>query len=141
MNSITVMGRLTNDLEVKQAASGSINIISGTVAVDRKGVNKDGKEQSTDFINFRAFSKTGKIAESCGKGNRVALVGELRIDSYKTKEGKNASYTYILANELTPVDWKDDKGSKDEKADKRADKKPEKVAEPEEFDDDEDTPF
>ena len=53
-NSILLTGRITKDLELKQA--GQVSKCDFTLAVDREYA-KEG-QQKTDFINITVFGKT-----------------------------------------------------------------------------------
>lgn len=110
MNKVVLVGRLTKDVDVKytQSASGSFCIANFTLAVNRKFAKQD--QQQADFVNVRALGKLAEFAEKwIGKGLMVCIAGELHIENYedkKTKEKKQ--YTYVLANEIDPVEWRKD---------------------------------
>ena len=62
LNRVILMGRITQDLEVRQTPSG-VSVLSFIVAVDRSFV-RQGEERQTDFINCVAWRNQ---AEFIGK--------------------------------------------------------------------------
>lgn len=96
MNQITLIGRITKDLELKNA--GNTQVCNFTIAVNRDFA-KDG-QQSADFINCVCF---GKIAENLckyqSKGSQIGVVGSLNIDQYQ-KDGENKTFTKVVANKI-----------------------------------------
>lgn len=97
MNNIQLIGRITKDLELKQA--GQTSKCDFSIAVNRKFA-KEGQQQA-DFINVVCF---GKIAENLvkyqSKGSQIGVVGSLNIDQYKDNEGNNRTFTKVVANEI-----------------------------------------
>ena len=93
MNRIILMGRLTQDPEVRYSQSEeSMAIARYVLAVDRRGhKTQDGSEQTADFINCVAFRKAGEFAEKYfRKGMRVLVSGQI----YKPGRTKNLYYGY-----------------------------------------------
>ena len=70
MNKVILMGRLTRDPEVRYSAQGEnqMAIARYTLAVDRR-FNRNGDENSADFISCVAFGKTGEFAERCDRSD------------------------------------------------------------------------
>ena len=76
-NKITLVGRLTKDVDVKQV--GSKNTTNGkfTIAVNRKF-----DREKVDFIPCEAWGKTAEnIQKFFQKGSVILVDGELHIDS------------------------------------------------------------
>ena len=96
MNKVILIGRLTKDVELRQA--GETSVARYSLAVDRK-FKRDG-EQDADFINCVAFSKQGEFAEKYfRKGMKVAIVGRLQTGSYKNKDGNTVYTTDVIVEE------------------------------------------
>lgn len=94
MNKVILIGRLVKDIEPKYSSNGNM-WLSNTLAVDRK-FEKD----KTDFINIKAFNKTAEFIEKyLKKGSKIAIVGELRVNTYETENGKRTS-TEVIVNEI-----------------------------------------
>lgn len=80
LNRVVLMGRITNDLEVKQTQSG-LSVLRFNVAVDRPA--KQGAEKQTDFISCTAFGQRAEfIGRYFGKGRMIAIEGNLKTGSY-----------------------------------------------------------
>lgn len=61
LNKVILMGRITQDLEVKQTPSG-VSVLSFTVAVQRSFA-RQGEERQTDFINCVAWRQQLNLSE------------------------------------------------------------------------------
>ena len=73
MNKIILIGRLTRDLEPKNAKSGML-YVNFTLAVNRKV--KKGEEKKADFFNCTAFNYTAEnMIKFLHKGSQVAVEG------------------------------------------------------------------
>lgn len=96
MNSVSLVGRLTRDPELRE---GTTSVARFSVAIDR-GKDKDGNDRGTDFPNIVVF---GKQAESCAKylekGRQVAIQGRIQTGSYE-KDGKKIYTTDVVADRV-----------------------------------------
>ena len=91
------MGRITNDLEIKQTQSG-IAVLSFTVAVN-KTYGKQGEEKQADFIDCVAWRNTAEfISKYFSKGKMIAITGELRTRVYEDKNGSKHKVTELYIN-------------------------------------------
>lgn len=100
-NSITLMGRLTSDPELKTVGNDKA-VVNFTVAVGRQPVNNT---VETDFINCCAWNGTAKtICNYFKKGNRIMILGELRTDKFTDKEGNNREKVFVMVNGFNFVD-------------------------------------
>lgn len=95
MNSITLVGRVTADPDIRVANNGEqMTVANFTLAVYR---NKD----TTDFINCVAFRETAEMVEKYfTKGLRVAVNGSLNIDVLENKNGTRGYYTKVIARNV-----------------------------------------
>lgn len=110
MNNITLIGRITKDLELKQV--GATTKCDFCVAVNRKFA-KEG-QQKADFINCVCWGKQAEnLVNYQGRGSLVAVVGELNIDQYKTAEGENRTFTKVNAREIEYLNSKSDNNNSD----------------------------
>ena len=91
----TNIGRVTSDIEVKDA--GSTKVANFSLAVRRR-YQRDGKAV-TDFVPCTAW---GKLAETMGehvaKGQMIYVEGEMENDPYTDKEGKKRDKWNIRLN-------------------------------------------
>jgi len=101
-NSVTLVGNLTKDPELRYTPSGA-GVASFGLAVNRRyQVNGEWQEQ-VSFFNIVAWTELGEnAAASLSKGMRVIVTGRLEQRSYETKEGEKRSVTEIRADELGP---------------------------------------
>lgn len=99
MNSVSLIGRLTKDPDVRYSTGQNPTAVARyTLAVDRR-YKKDG-EQSADFINCVAFGKNGEFVEKYfRKGRKVAVCGSIRTGSYTDKEGNKRYTTDVVTTE------------------------------------------
>lgn len=102
MNSVILIGRVAQDIEVRYTA-GQMAVATFTVAVDRPV--KD-KEKQADFPRVTVF---GKLAENCErytrKGLRIGIQGRLQTGSYKNKDGYTVYTTDVIAERIEFLEW------------------------------------
>ena len=98
MNQVCLVGRLTNDPEIRYTqGENSMAIARYTLAVDRRR-KKEG-EQSADFIRCVAFGKNAEFAEKyMFKGRRFGITGTIQTGSYQNKDGQTVYTTDIIVN-------------------------------------------
>lgn len=95
LNTVILMGRITQDLELKQTQNGT-SVLSFNVAVDR-GYVKQGEERQTDFITCVAWRQTAEfISKYFSKGRMIALEGNLRTRTYDDKNGSKHYVTRYM---------------------------------------------
>lgn len=100
MNNVSLLGRLTKDVEIMYTQNG-VAIGTFTLAVNRKFKNQQG-EYDTDFIRCKAFKKTAEIiAEYVKKGHQLAVSGSIQTGSYENKEGQRVFTTDVIVNDFT----------------------------------------
>lgn len=104
MTNITILtGRITKDLELKQA--GQTTVTNFSLAVDNPF-----KKDDTSFFDVVAFGKTAELLNNyCSKGSKILVEGNLKQDRFTDKEGNNRSVVRVVANR---VEFLDSKGSK-----------------------------
>ncbi|MBQ5867651.1 MAG: single-stranded DNA-binding protein [Oscillospiraceae bacterium] len=107
LNTITIMGRLTRDPELRRTGSG-IAVASFTVAVDRDRA-PEGQEKETDFIDCVAWRGTAEFVEKYFKKGRMIVVsGRLQIRGWTDKEGNKRRSAEIVADNVYFGDSKKD---------------------------------
>ena len=87
MNQLTIIGYLTADPTTRATNSGK-TVTSFTIGVTRSRKDANGDKQS-DFFRITTW---GANADFCGKyltkGSRVAVTGEVNLNSYNGKDGQ-----------------------------------------------------
>ncbi|MBE7356691.1 single-stranded DNA-binding protein [Staphylococcus haemolyticus] len=103
MTNLTILtGRITKDLELKQA--GQTQVTNFSMAVDNPF-----KRDDTSFFDIVAFGKTAELLNNyCGKGSKILIEGNLKQDRFQDKEGHNRSVVRVIANR---IEFLDSKGS------------------------------
>ena len=97
VNSITLMGRLTRDPEVKRTSKDN-SYCNFTLAVNRPKI-KD-SQQEVDFISCTAWNKTAEVIESwLQKGDRLIVMGRLNVTKNDDKY-----YTNVIVEKINFID-------------------------------------
>jgi single-strand DNA-binding protein len=101
INSVTLVGRVCNDIEVRFTSSG-VAVTNLTVACVRK-YNKE----ETDFIKVVVWRDQ---AENChkyiGKGSLIAIEGRLQVSSYENQDGNKVWKTEVVADDVRFLDFR-----------------------------------
>lgn len=104
--SITIVGRVGQDPELRHTQSGA-QVVSLSVAVSDRWTAKDGqKSERTDWFRVTAWQK---LAEICGKylkkGSLVMFVGKMQQSSYE-KDGQEVYQWTLVASEMKMLESK-----------------------------------
>ena len=107
MNSVSLIGRLTRDPEVRYTSESQMAVARFSIAIDRPA-RRDGGEQQTDFPNIVVF---GRQAENCErflqKGRLVGIQGRIQTGSYTNKDGVKVYTTEVVASRVEFLEWGD----------------------------------
>lgn len=100
-NSVSLIGNLGNDPQVKSLESGRI-MARFSVATSHFYKNASGEKiQDAQWHNVIAWGKTAEIVEKfLKKGHRVAIEGRLNNRQYETDKGEKKYITEIVVNDL-----------------------------------------
>jgi single-strand DNA-binding protein len=102
-NSITIVGNVTRDPELRFTPSGQANTRIG-VAVNRRWQDKTSGEwqEATSFFDVVCWRELAEnVSESLGRGARVLVTGRLEQRTYE-REGEKRSVVEIIADEVGP---------------------------------------
>ena len=101
-NTITVVGNLTRDPELRFTTGGR-GVASFGIAVGRRyQVNGEWQEQ-TSYFNITAWGTLGEnAAATLTKGSRVIVTGRLEQREYTNRDGDKRTAIEIVADELGP---------------------------------------
>lgn len=100
LNRVILMGRITQELELKQTPNGTF-VLSFSIAVDRS-YSKQGEERQTDFINCVAWRQQAEfISKYFGKGRMIAIEGNLRTRNYDDKNGVKRYVTEVFVDSVS----------------------------------------
>lgn len=114
MNKVILMGRLTRDPDIRYGQGENASIVARfSLAVDRR-FKKQNDEQTADFINCVAFSRTAEFAERyLKKGTKVAACGRIQTGSYTNRDGQKVYTTDVIVEELEFAESKNAAGGAD----------------------------
>ncbi len=103
-NSVTVVGNVTRDPELRFTASGQATATFG-LAVNRVWNDRQTNErkEAVSFFDIVCWREMAENAsESLSKGARVLVTGRLEQRSWETPEGEKRSKIEIVADEIGP---------------------------------------
>lgn len=96
MNSCQLIGRLTQDISLRQARNDT-TVASLRLAVQRP--RKDGNDHGADYIDVTVF---GRQAETCNqyltKGRKIAVHGRLHHSEWDSDNGRRQKLEVIADN-------------------------------------------
>lgn len=106
LNTATLCGHLTADVELKQAQSG-VSVCTFTLAINRP-YTKEGK-QETDFINCQAWRQTAEfIAKYFKKGSSLCIMGAIQTRSWTDQNNNKRYATEVVADRAFFVDSREE---------------------------------
>ena len=109
MNNVNIIGRLTNDVEVRKTSTNK-SVSSFSIAVDNLA-KKDG-EKTTSFFNCNAWNSVAEtLSKYTRKGDRIAISGSLIQRNYDNKNGEKISVVEINVNSITLIENKKENAS------------------------------
>ena len=103
-NSVTVVGNLTRDPELRFTQSGQARATLG-IAVNRRWQNRASGEweEQVSFFNVVCWREMAEnVSETLTRGTRVMVTGRLEQRSWDTPEGEKRSVVEIVADEIGP---------------------------------------
>jgi single-strand DNA-binding protein len=103
-NSVTIMGNVTRDPELRFTSSGQANTTFG-VAVNRRWQNRQTNEweEQVSYFNVVCWRELAEnVAESLTKGTRIIVTGRIEQRSYETQDKEKRSVFEIIADEVGP---------------------------------------
>jgi len=102
MNTIQLIGRLTQDPELRQTNSGMATT-KLRMAVPRR--KKDGEEQAPVYVDVVTFAAQAEaVAKHLTKGRRIAVTGRLEYREWEAKDGSPHSKHEVIADQVEFMD-------------------------------------
>jgi single-strand DNA-binding protein len=107
INSVTLCGRLTRDMEVKYSSSG-FAIGNFSLATSQSRKNGDTWEEQSHFFDCTLLGKRADaLSQYMKKGQQIVVLGSLQQDRWQDSEsGANRSKVKILVNDIQLVGGK-----------------------------------
>jgi single-strand DNA-binding protein len=102
-NFITFIGNLTDDPDLRFTGGGAA-VATLRVASNRRFTDRSGQQQEeTTYLNVNCWRDLAEnAAESLKKGDRVVVIGRVRVRSYDNQQGQTVWVTEIEADEIAP---------------------------------------
>lgn len=75
-------------------------VVENTLGVVKEKKNEDGTLMS-DFIDFVVFEKKAEYLKNYAKkGDKIEIVGKLRVDTWKDEQGNYKTRTYVVGDKI-----------------------------------------
>jgi len=101
-NTVTLVGNLTRDPELRFTTGGR-GVASFGLAVSRRYQQNGEWQEQTSYFNIVAWGQMGEnAAATLTKGMRVLVTGRLEQREYTTREGDKRTAIEINADEIGP---------------------------------------
>ncbi len=103
-NSVTLVGNITRDPELRFTNTGQANVTFG-LAVNRRWQNRQTQEweEATSFFDVVCWREMAEnVSESLTRGSRVIVNGRLEQRSWETQDGDKRSKVEVVADEIGP---------------------------------------
>lgn len=102
-NSVTVVGNLASDPELRYTSSGTA-MANISIAVNRRWRDKNNEwQEETSFFRGTLWREQAEsAAESLHKGDRVIIAGSLEQRSWETPEGDKRSVVELRIDDIGP---------------------------------------
>lgn len=101
-NSITLIGNVTRDPELRHTQGGRV-VAGFGLAVNRRYQANGEWQESTSFFDIVVWGGLGEnTAKTVEKGHRVVVVGRLEQRSWDTDSGERRSKHEVVAEDIGP---------------------------------------
>ncbi len=103
-NSVTLVGNITRDPELRFTPSGQATASFG-LAVNRRWQDRQSGEwqEATSFFDVVCWREMAEnVSESLVRGARVVVTGRLEQRSWENQEGERRSKVEVVADEVGP---------------------------------------
>jgi len=100
-NKVILMGGLTRDPELKQAASG-IKVADLSLAITEQWKDKNGESQeSTCYVDIVVWNKQAELCcQYLSKGRQILVEGRLQLDEWTNQQGEKRSKLRVRADRV-----------------------------------------
>lgn len=100
LNAVTLVGRLTRDVEVTYTKSGYA-VGKLAIAVNRRKKEGDSWVDEASFFDLSLFGKRAEALKSyLSKGTQIAVSGTLRQDRWQAQDGSKKSRVIVEITDL-----------------------------------------
>lgn len=107
LNTVTIIGRLTKDAEIKHTNSGTI-VANLSIASNTRIKQNNEWVDKPNFFDATGFgARYERLAEYLTKGKRVGITGRLDYQSWETDQGAKRSRIGIIINDINLLGTKE----------------------------------
>ena len=100
INNVVLMGRICNDIELKQTNSG-VSVTSFRIAVERNFV-RQGEERQADFIDIVVWRQAAEfVSRYFHKGSLIAVQGSLQTRTFDDRNGNKKTVYEVVADQVS----------------------------------------
>ncbi len=101
VNQCTILGNITNDVELRYTAGGTA-VTSFSVATNRRYKKDDNWVDEPNFHNVVVWGKQAEtLARFAKKGTRIYIQGRMQTRSWDGDDGKKNYRTELVANDIS----------------------------------------
>jgi single-strand DNA-binding protein len=103
-NTVTLVGNLTRDPELRYTPTGQATVTFG-LAVNRRWQNRQTQEweEATSFFDIVCWRELAQnVSETLTRGTRVIVTGRLEQRTWESADGERRSKIEVIAEELGP---------------------------------------
>ena len=99
MNKIILVGRLSQEPELRQTPSG-VSTCTFNIAVNRNFTNQEGEREADFFrvVTWRGLAEN--VSKYCNKGKQVAVEGRVQNRTYEAEDGTVRHVTEVIADNV-----------------------------------------
>ena len=107
VNKVILVGHIGNKPEGRYTSSGT-STATFSLATNESWIDNDKeKKEHTEWHNIVAWNKLADFAtEYLQKGQLIYIEGKLQTRTYKDKDNVQHWKTEVVANVITPLEWK-----------------------------------
>lgn len=106
INTVTLVGRMTKDCDLKYTGNSGKAVGNFTLAVNRPFKNAQG-ENEADFINCTVWGKSAEnLANFMRKGSQVGVIGRIQTRNFEGQDGKRVFVTEVVADQVAFLESK-----------------------------------
>lgn len=107
LNSVTIIGRLTRDAEIKHTHNGT-TIANISIASNTRTKQSNEWVDKANFFDATGFgARYEKLGEYLTKGKRVGITGRLDYQAWETDQGAKRSRVGIIISDINLLDSKE----------------------------------
>ena len=124
MNTVTVVGNLTRDPELRIFENGTVANLGIAINESYKDKRSDEWKEITTFMNLAVWGEqeADNVVESLKKGDRVLVSGKLKVRQWETDSGEKRQASEISVQEIGPtLKWATTTGTRNAKKDRSRD--------------------